>query len=54
MILFAECEKYIDIWLVKHLKLRLALNFLLERGNEEEEIPDDGGVDYEQTVILLV
>ncbi len=30
--------------------LRLALIFLPERGNEEEEIPDDGGV---ETVILL-
>jgi hypothetical protein len=45
VILFAECEKYIDIRSVKQLILRLALNFLLERGNEEEEIPDDGGVD---------
>jgi hypothetical protein len=45
VILLTEYEKYIDIWLVKQLILRLALNFLLEKGNEEEEITDDGGVD---------
>jgi hypothetical protein len=37
----------------KQLELRQALNLSLERGNEEVEIPNDGGVDLEQTVILL-
>jgi hypothetical protein len=31
--------------LEKQFTLRQALNFSLERGNEEEERPDDGGVD---------
>jgi hypothetical protein len=53
VILLAECEQDIDIWLDKRLKLRQALNLSLERGNEEVEIPNDGGVDLEQTVILL-
>jgi hypothetical protein len=37
----------------KQLELRQALNLSLERGNEEVEIPTDGGVDLEKTVILL-
>ena len=33
--------------------LKLALNLSLERGNEAEERPDDGGVESVQTVIVL-
>ena len=53
MILLAECEKEIDIWLDKQLILRKALNVSLEKWNEEVEVPNDGGVDKEQTVILI-
>ncbi len=45
VILLAEWEQDIDIWLDKQLELRQALNLSLERGNEEVEIPNDGGVD---------
>jgi len=45
VILLAEHEKEINKWLDKQFALRQALNLSLERGNEEAEIPDDGGVD---------
>ena len=53
MILLAECKNKIGILLDKPLILRLALNESLKKGNDEEESPDDGGVDKEQTLILL-
>ncbi len=53
MILLAECEKGINNWLEKQFRLRQALHLWLERRNEVAEILDDGGVDLEQTVILL-
>ncbi len=40
-----ECEKGINNCLDKQFTLRQALNFLLERGNEEAEKTDDGEVD---------
>ncbi len=50
VILLAECEKEINNWLDKQFTLRQAHIFLLEKWNEEDEMPDDGGV---ETVILL-